>query len=150
MLPRFQQLHSSSNQLCIAIRVIFGYIILASNYMQLQYFSFTFSHLTNSRLQVHIITIFWLQITSDYNILASHSATSPTLNYKSTTNTHYNNILASNYMRLQYFGFKFSHLTNSRLQVHIITIFRLQITSDYNISASHSATSPTLNYKYTL
>ena len=117
----------------------------------LQYFGFTFSHLTYSRLQVHIITIFWLQITSSFNILATFIQQSTLHCYKG-------------YFWLQYIGFKLhlttifwlhiqpphQLLTTSQLQVHIITIFWLQNTCDYNILASHSATSPTLDYKYTL
>ena len=134
---------------------------------------------TTDRLQEHIITIYQLQITSNYNISACHSATSATVDYKntlsqynsfklrpttifrlaiqqpqqlSTTRTHYHNITASNYIRLQYFSLPFSNLSNSttdRLQEHIITIYQLQITSDYNISACHSATSATVDYKLT-
>ena len=136
MLLRLQQLHSSSNQLCIAIRVIFSYNILASNYIRLQYFGFTFSHLTNSQLQIHIITIFRLQITSGFNISATFIQQSTLYCYKgyfqlqyigfklhpttifwlhiqpphqlSTTSTHYNNILVSNYIQYQYIGFNIS------------------------------------------
>ena len=151
--------------------------ISASNYIRLQYFGLPFSNLSNCQLQEHIITIYQLQITSDYNISACHSATSATVNYKntlsqyisfklhpttifwlaiqqpqqlSTTRTHYHNISASNYIRLQYFGLPFSNLSNCQLQEHIITIYQLQITSNYNILACHSATSATVNYKNTL
>ena len=64
-----------------------------------------------------MMTIYRLQITSDYNIVASPSATSATLDYKSTTRTHYHNISASNYIQLQYFSFTFIHLSNCQLQV---------------------------------
>ena len=123
--------------------------ISASYYIRLQYFSLTFSNLSNCQLQVdykntlsqyisfklHPTTIFWLAIQQPQQLL--------------TTRTHYHNISASNYIQLQYFSLPFSNLSNCRLQEHIITIYQLQITSDYNISACHSATSATVNYKST-
>ena len=105
---------------------------------------------TTRRLQEHIITIYQLQNTSNYNISACHSATSATVNYKNTLS--------------QYISFKLHPTTifqpaiqkpqqlstTSQLQEHIITIHQLQITSNYNISACHSATSATVDYKNTL
>ena len=165
--------------------------ITASNYIRLQYFSSAIHQpqqlSTTSQLQEHIITIYHLQITSDYNILACHSPTSATVDYKLTTRTRYHNITASNYIQLQYFSLPFTNLSNCQLQVdykntlsqynsfklhpttifqlaiqqpqqlsttsqlqeHIITIYQLHITSDYNILACHSPTSATVNYKST-
>ena len=106
--------------------------------------------LTTSQLQEHMITIYQLKNTSNYNILACHSATSATVDYKNTLSQY-----ISLKIHLTTIFWLAIHqpqqlLTTSQLQEHIIIIYQLKNTSDYNISACHSATSATGNYKNTL
>ena len=114
-------------------------------------------------LKIHQTTIFQLAIQppqqlsttsrlqdtlSQYNTFKLHFNKALTISkvlVESTKRTHDHNISASNYIRLQYFSLPFSNLSNCRLKEHIITIYQLKNTSDYNISACHSATSATVD-----
>ena len=73
VLPPLQQLHPCSNQLCIAITVIFGYNICTWNYIRLQYFGFTFSH-----IKLHLTTIFQLHLQIFWLHLQPHQQLSTT------------------------------------------------------------------------